>query len=50
MLEILKNPTQERVSQTSNMGQEQIALIQVEIEIMLNKGANSKQRIRLGIF
>ena len=35
----LKNPTQERVPQTSHMGHEQADLIHVKIENMLKKGA-----------
>ena len=35
----LKNPTQDRVPQTPQMGQEQAALLQVEIENILKKGA-----------
>ena len=35
----LRNPTQDRVPQTPQMGQEQAALLQVEIENILKKGA-----------
>ena len=50
VLTILKNSTQERVSQTPQMGQEQIAPIQVEIENMLNKGAIEQTENQAGDF
>ena len=37
-----KNPTQEKPSQTPHMGQEQVALINVEIENILKNGATQQ--------
>ena len=46
----LKNQTQERVSQTPDMGQEPADLIQVEIKSMVKKESYSKQSVSLGSF
>ena len=46
----LKNPTQERVSQTPHMGQEQADLIQVEIENMFKNGAIQQTEHQAGKF
>ena len=46
----LKNPTQERVPQTSHMGHEQADLIHVKIENMLKKGAIHQTEHQVGEF
>ena len=43
-----KNPTQEKVSQTAHMGQEEVALINVEIENILKNGATQQTKHQAG--
>ena len=49
-ISFLKNPKQKRVPQTPHMGHEQAALIQVEIENMLKKGAIQQPEHQAGRF